>query len=519
MKTIVDPRDKVLFDLDAGAFSPLARKRLTASWPGVFRWVVLEQLPVDELALHFSQNFGRPTRELYSMAGLILIMEFLGWTAEQAADAYMFHREVQFALNLGPDRQSLCARGVERFKKIYRTDALAQQVMDRVTDALIAALELKLDRQRVDSTQVLSNMATFTRTRLMGVSIRRFLAELRKQQRQAYDALDAALRTRYEATENALFADVSRETAARRQLREEVAVELYALLTRFETHAQISAMKSFVALRIVFHQQCEVKDRQVVVRQKTGGRVLQNPSDPDATYDGHKGPGHKVQLVETCHPDNAVQLITVALPQTACETDSQALPVVLQQLATRQAIPTELVGDTHYGSDQNQQDCQGLGVELISPVYGPAPAATTKPPAAADTSEAAAKHRRLAVRREIQVTVGWRQRYRIRAGIESTNSGLKRRLGLGRLRVRGKSSVQHTILLKIVGWNILRAACSLKLRENIVRAARQVQSNTAEMAARLRCILSYAPPQLASLWSQARILCAFHSSIPQFKAA
>ena len=100
--------------------------------------------------------------------------------------------------------------------------------MDRVTDALIAALELKLDRQRVDSTQVLSNMATFTRTRLMGVSIRRFLAELRKQQRQAYDALDAALRTRYEATENALFADVSRETAARRQLREEVAVELYA---------------------------------------------------------------------------------------------------------------------------------------------------------------------------------------------------------------------------------------------------------------------------------------------------
>jgi len=181
MQTIVDPRAKFLFDLDAGAFSPLARKRLTESWPGVFRLVVLEQLPVDELALHFSQDLGRPTRELYSMAGLILIMEFLGWTAEEAADAYMFHREVQFALNLGPDRQSLCARGVERFKKIFRTDALAQQVMDRVTDALIATLELKLDRQRVDSTQVLSNMATFTRTRLMGVSIRRFLAQLRKQ--------------------------------------------------------------------------------------------------------------------------------------------------------------------------------------------------------------------------------------------------------------------------------------------------------------------------------------------------
>jgi len=327
------------------------------------------------------------------------------------------------------------------------------------------------------------------------------------------------LRTRYEATENALFADVSRETAARQQLREEVAVQLYALLTRFETHTQISVMKSFVALRTVFHQQCEVQDRQVVVRKKTGGRVIQNPSDPDATYDGHKGPGHKVQLVETCHPDNAVQLITTALPQTACETDSQALPDVLQQLATRQALPAELVGDTHYGSDQNHQDCHGLGIELISPVYGPAPVATTELPAADNSSEAAVRRRRLAARREAQATVDWRQRYRIRAGIESTNSGLKRRLGLGRLRVRGKSSVQHTILLKIVGWNVLRAACSLKLREKIVHAARQAQQRTAEMATRLRLILIDTPYRVATLWPQARILCVLHSPGPQFKAA
>ncbi|MCU0913545.1 MAG: transposase [Planctomycetes bacterium] len=43
-------------------------------------------------------------------------------------------------------------------------------------------------------------------------------------------------------------------------------------------------------------------------------------------------------------------------------------------------------------------------------------------------------------RREQQKEV-FRTRYRRRSGIESTNSGLKRRTGLGRLRVRGRARV------------------------------------------------------------------------------
>jgi len=35
------------------------------------------------------------------------------------------------------------------------------------------------------------------------------------------------------------------------------------------------------------------------LKVKTGGDCVQNPSDLDATYDGHKGPGYQVQLAET----------------------------------------------------------------------------------------------------------------------------------------------------------------------------------------------------------------------------
>ena len=71
---------------------------------------------------------------------------------------------------------------------------------------------------------------------------------------------------------------------------------------------------------------------------------------------------------------------------------------------------------------------------------------------------------RLAGRRREQETPVFDQRYAQRAGIESTNSGLKNRLGLDRLRVRGRGSVSRVILHKVAGWNVLRAAASKKLR-------------------------------------------------------
>ena len=80
----------------------------------------------------------------------------------------------------------------------------------------------------------------------------------------------------------------------------------------------MTGRSSYKALVTIFSQQCELSEGKVVVKAKTGGDCVQNPSDLDATYDGHKGHGYQVQIAETCSPENEVQLITGALPQTAC---------------------------------------------------------------------------------------------------------------------------------------------------------------------------------------------------------
>ena len=75
-------------------------------------------------------------------------------------------------------------------------------------------------------------------------------------------------------------------------------------------------------------------------------------------------------------------------------------------------------------------------------------------------------------RRRAEANGEWRKRYAVRAGIEGTNSELKRRHGLGRLRVRGGSRVRLAVYLKGLACNIKRMiVVRMEERENAARWA------------------------------------------------
>lgn len=184
---MIDPRQNHLFDTFKEFLSPLAYKTIISGWQGVFRHVILEVLPAPEIANRFNRTFGRPTKELYSIAGLLLIKEFMDWTEEEAANAYMFNADIQYALNLGRDNISMSVRTLQRYEQYFRDDKLAGQVMTDVTGKLISELDLDISKQRLDSTHIASDMATFARTRLMGVTIRRFLVQLKRNNLEDYN--------------------------------------------------------------------------------------------------------------------------------------------------------------------------------------------------------------------------------------------------------------------------------------------------------------------------------------------
>jgi hypothetical protein len=68
----------------------------------------------------------------------------------------------------------------------------------------------------------------------------------------------------------------------------------------------------------------------VEVRQKTGGYVIVDTSDPEATFSGHKGAGYQVQIAETFNDEGRPNLITAAKVETAADHDTNALLPVLE---------------------------------------------------------------------------------------------------------------------------------------------------------------------------------------------
>ena len=253
------------------------------------------------------------------------------------------------------------------------------------------------------------------------------------------------------------------------------------------------------------------------------------PTTPDVTFSGHKGKGYEVQVAETCHEENATQLIThvEVTPSSGSDTDV-SVPVV-DGLAERKVRPDELFADTAYGSGRNAFEASRRGTELVSPVAGSAPGNSHEgegdgppPLTAADfqidvtgeqatvcpaghpsveeyelkdapervevhfagtTCEPCPLRSRCPVkldrsagayvlkadlvkvnierRRRAEAFEEWRKRYDIRAGIEGTNSELKRAHGLERLRVRGGRRVRLAVYLKALACNFKRTAPQL----------------------------------------------------------
>lgn len=520
MRYAVDPRQEPLFDTAMTIFSPMAIQRLRQDWQGLFRTQILHLMPVGKIAEHFHPKLGCPTKELYAMAGAVFLKEFFNLTIEQAVERYLLDSGWHYALNIIPTTVSMSHASIERYMKLFAENDIAANIFHRVTSALIEALELDVSRQRLDSTHVFSDMATFGRSKLMGVTIKRFLTQLKRHHAADYEVLPQELRSRYAPSQGKLFGDFK---DGRKQLRQTVAENLLFLVNRFAENQAVAGRTSYQAMARVLHEQCEVSEDKtaVEVKAKTGGDVMQNPSDPDATYDGHKGPGYQAQIAETCGQSNDVQLITGAEVEPAHCSDQDALKPMLDELQQHSLLPEALYADTGYGRDENVVEAQARGVDLQSPVAGAAPqnpqdltvddfdideqteevrccpnghvplssqhdrqTGTTKtvmPTEACEVCLARARcpveksrgrfvlhhtpaQRRLAERRAEQATDAFEANYAIRAGGESVNSGLKRRTDMGRVRTRGQPRVRMAVLLRCAGWNLFRALAALKKR-------------------------------------------------------
>ena len=92
---------KTLYMFDPFAhFGPKRKKLLEQSWAKVFRDDILPALPVHILSNHYNEYMGRPTKELFTMLGLMILQQMDDLTDEQTVYQCAFNELWHYVLDI-----------------------------------------------------------------------------------------------------------------------------------------------------------------------------------------------------------------------------------------------------------------------------------------------------------------------------------------------------------------------------------------------------------------------------------
>jgi len=89
------------------------------------------------------------------------------------------------------------------------------ELFAKVTEKLVAVFKVDASRQRLDSTQIFSNMRHLGRIGLFAATIKKFLVNLKRGNREIFDALDTTRFERYLKKSAGVFALVKLSESAR----------------------------------------------------------------------------------------------------------------------------------------------------------------------------------------------------------------------------------------------------------------------------------------------------------------
>jgi hypothetical protein len=549
MIRIKDHKTGYIFD-PWGYLGPKRRKLMEESWAGLFRQEILNELPVQEIASAFSDFSGRPTKELYMALGSLVLQQMQDLTDEETSNQVAFNLQWQYALDITEESDEaayLCPRTLWSLRQLVIEEALDSVLFEKIRAKLARIFKVDASRQRLDSVHIRSNMRHLGRIGIVVQTIHKFLVNLRRQHCDLLELVPTDLVGRY-LPEKALGCFSMVKPSESGKTLNTVCQDLFQLLQSLAGQDAVLSMSSFQLLHRVFQEQCAIKETssgQVEISIKPAREVgvdsLQNPSDLEAGYSGHKGQGYQAQIMETySEQEDALSLITYAEAEPASVHDTHALLPAIEAVQGRELKPDQLLADSAYGGEENREQAQTMGVEVIAPVAGslaegqlslvdfifsdqgevlscpaghqpiktwqkkdrhraffaieqcePCPLkerCPSKPGKGHHYLGYYHKAFRAARRRQWQQTEAFQNRYRYRAGIEATFSALDRKTGIKHLRIRGLKTVRYCVHLKAAAMNIFRAS-AIQMRKKAKRKAQK-----ADLASRnLYCIFFKEP--------------------------
>jgi hypothetical protein len=352
------------------------RKRLENSWAGTFYKEFFSRIEEQSFAVLYSEKGSRPNVPVNVLVGLEALKAGFGWSDQELYENYCYDLQVRYAL--GYDR---LGDGDFEIRSLYyfrerlskynaeKSVNLLEKAFEQITDAQIVDLKIRTGMQRMDSTQIASNIVSASRLRLLVEAVQRVERILNEADRSRLSETFAP----YIKDSSGHYTYRVKGKEAMQEHLQKIGQTIHALL--HELKISYAAELAYQVLERIFAENFNLlassPQGETGPRAKENTEItsscLQSVDDLEASY-RTKGAGHYkgyvANITETCDPENEIQLITKVQVAPNNVDDGQLLAEALSNLKERTSIET-MITDGGYGGEVSDDALQKHEVTLI----------------------------------------------------------------------------------------------------------------------------------------------------------
>lgn len=333
------------------------RKRLEKSWAYTFYREFFSRIDEEAFSRLYSSVGSRPNLPVNVLVGLEALKAGFGWSDQELYENYCFNLQVRYSL--GYDRLGegdFEIRSLYNFReRLSRYNAeqgvnLLEKAFEGIADAQISALKIRTGIQRMDSTQIASNIVTASRLQLLVESLHRVERMLTSEDKQQYaEKLTPYLR---DSAGHYAYRVKGKEAIVEHMIQ--IGETMRELIC--DLHERYQEESAFKVMERLFGENFILEDKKFRVKdnQELGSDSLQSVDDLEASY-RVKGKNHYkgyvVNITETCDPENEFQLITKVQVTPNNVEDTTLLLDAMDNLKERTELKT-LYTDGAYGGPE-----------------------------------------------------------------------------------------------------------------------------------------------------------------------
>jgi len=292
------------------------RKILENSWAATFHLEIFCRLKEEPFADLFVDFPSRPNVPVNWLVTLEILKSANGWSDEELYEHFLFDLQVRYALGLHDlhegyfDLRTLYyfRERLSRYNLEHGVNLLNQAFED-ITDQQLKSLKIKTGMQRMDSTQIASNIMGMSRLQLLVEALQRVYRILSEADQKHYGEVFAPYLLEHSGQYVYRIKGKGETEDHLRRIGEVICHLLDELKADYAQKPTYQVLQRFFDDNF----RLEAAEVQSKTNEELESGCLQSVDDLEATYrkkGQNKYKGYVANLTETCDPENELQLIT-----------------------------------------------------------------------------------------------------------------------------------------------------------------------------------------------------------------